>query len=62
MSNAVHTLVALSLLGELGQVDGILVTHFVGVGSLRRVGYCQLKVGVRACAAKSALEAVARAK
>lgn len=36
MFDVVRTLVALSLLGELGQVDGILVTHFVGVGSLRR--------------------------
>lgn len=30
----VHTLIALSLLGELGQVDGVFVTHFVGLGGL----------------------------
>lgn len=32
-----HTLIALSLLGELGQVDGVFVTHFVGLGSLKGV-------------------------
>ncbi len=26
-----HTLIALSLLGQLGQVNGILVTHFGGI-------------------------------
>jgi hypothetical protein len=64
LSNAVHTLIALSLLGELGQVDGILVTHFVGVGSLRRglLSAERRNSGLGGKREKTALGAVARAK
>lgn len=31
LGHATHTLVALSLLSKLGQVDSIFVTHFGGV-------------------------------
>lgn len=31
-----HTLIALSLLSELGKVDGVLVTHFCDVETVER--------------------------
>lgn len=61
VSNAVHTLVALSLLGELGQVDGILVTHFVGVGILKR-RLLSAESRNSGFGGENALEAIARAK